>query len=242
MNRTAPTLALAAVLAALAPRDARGSAADAFENKVKPVSGQLYTKAGKLELTAPAGIVSFNDAFFTKYMVGARLGYHFTEWLSLGVSASFGGTSATGSTNICPVGAACHPADAAQLAQVPGDIKWTGSAELAFSPVYGKVNVFAEKAIHFDLYLLLGGGLVAYREVLSADQATQGQAAATITAPAFHGGLGGRIFLAPWLALRLEGRDVFYSVSSLATGKVQSQLFLEAGLSFFFPLRSQGER
>jgi len=241
VNRTAPTLALAALLAALAPHAARGSAADAFENKVKPVSGQLYTKAGKLELTAPAGIVSLNDAFFTKYMVGARLGYHFTEWLSLGVSASFGGTSATGSTTVCPV-SGCHPASQTQLYQVPGEIKWTGAAEVAFSPVYGKLNVFAEKAVHFDLYLLGGGGLVAYREVLSADEATQGKAPATLTAPAFHAGLGGRIFLAPWLALRLEGRDVFYSVSSLDTGKLQSQLFLEAGLSFFFPLRPQGER
>jgi outer membrane beta-barrel protein len=235
VNRTAPTLALAVALAALAPRDARGSAADAFENKVKPVSGQLYTKAGKLELTAPAGIVSFNDAFFTKYMVGARLGYHFTEWLSLGVSAAFGGTSPTGSTNICPVSLPCHPADQAQLNQVPGDIKWTGTAELAFSPVYGKLNVFAEKAIHFDLYLLAGGGLVAYRDVVGASPAT-------VTAPAFDAGVGGRIFLAPWLALRLEGRDLLYSVSHLDKGQLQSQLFLEAGLSFFFPLRPQGER
>ena len=241
MNRTAPTLALAALLAALAPREARGSSADAFENKVKPVSGQLYTKAGKLELTLPAAQLSLNDAFFTKYMVGAKLGYHFSEWFSAAVTGAIGGASPTGSTTVCPA-QGCRSANDQELYQVPGLIKWTAGAEVAFSPVYGKVNVFAEKAVHFDLSLLAGGGLVAYRDVLTSEQAVnQKLVPGTVTAPAGHVGLGARIFLARSVALRLEARDVFYSVSSLRTGKLQSQLFAEVGLSFFLPLGRRDE-
>jgi outer membrane beta-barrel protein len=108
--------------------------------------------------------------------------------------------------------------------------------------VYGKVNVFAEKAVHFDLSLLVGGGLVAYRDVLTSDQAViQSLVPGTVTAPAGHVGLGARVFLARSLALRLEARDVFYSVSSLRTGKLQSQLFAEVGLSFFLPLGRRDE-
>ena len=51
----------AAVLGLLAPRAGLASEADAFENKVKPVSGQLYQKSGKLELTIPSGVLSLND-------------------------------------------------------------------------------------------------------------------------------------------------------------------------------------
>ena len=86
----------AAALATLAPQAARGSAADVFEHKVKPVSGQLYQKAGKLELT-PLGSISVNDAFFNKYMGGAKLGYHVSEYFSLAVSGVYGTSSTTGS-------------------------------------------------------------------------------------------------------------------------------------------------
>jgi outer membrane beta-barrel protein len=242
VNRALP-LAVALVVA-LAPAAARPSAADAFENKVKPVSGQLYTKAGKLELTLPSARVSLNDAFFTKYMAGAKLGYHFAEWLSLGVGGAIGTSRPTGSTNVCPLGRGCREATDPELFQVPGLIKWTAMAELAFSPVYGKLNVFAEKAVHFDLSLFGGGGLVAYRDVLSGDQlvATPGLTPGTATSPAFHAGVGARIFLARWVALRLELPVTFYRVSSLRTGNWQMQFFADAGLSFFLPVGSRDER
>ncbi len=239
--RSAPSAAAIAALAALVafflPARALASAADAFENKVKPVSGQLYQKAGKLELTVPSGVLSLNDAFFSKYMVGARAGYHFSESFSLGVSGAYGGFSPTGSTQVCPVNQGCRPATAAQLYQVPGAIRWTASAEVAFSPVYGKLNLFAEKAVHFDLSVLAGADLVSYRDVLTLAQAsTPGLTPANATSPGGHLGVGARVFLARFMALRLELRDVLYSMPKLDRGKLQTQLFAEAGLSFFVPV------
>jgi outer membrane beta-barrel protein len=237
--RTARFSLCAAALVALAPRAARGSAADAFEHKVKPVSGQLYTKAGKLELT-PNGALSLNDAFFTKYMGGLKLGYHVTEYFSLGVTGLFGTTGTTGSTTVCPTNQPCHPATGDQLNQVPGEIKWIGGAEIAWAPIYGKLNLFAEKALHFDLSLLAGADLVTYRDVL------RGAAAGTVPGDARavggHVGLGARIFLARFMALRLEVKDLIYSVSALDRGKLQNQLFAEAGLSFFIPVAHRDEQ
>ncbi len=241
MSARAITAAFAVALVALAPAAARGSAADAFENKVKPVSGQLYRKAGKLELTIPAGVLSVNDAFFSKYMAGAKLTYHLSESWSLGVNGMLGTSSATGSTSVCPLNQACHPATAPQLYQVPGDIKWIAGGEVGFSPLYGKLNLFGEKALHFDLSLLLGADLVSYRDVLKSVQANAGATPGTVSTPGGHVGIGARLFFARFMALRLELRDVFYKVSALDTGNLQTQLLAEAGLSFFIPVGHHDE-
>jgi outer membrane beta-barrel protein len=238
-TRTASIFLCAAALVALAPRAARGSAADAFENKVKPVSGQLYTKAGKLELT-PNGALSLNDAFFAKYMGGLKLGYHVTEHFSLGVTGLFGTTSTTGSTTVCPTNQPCHPASQDQLNQVPGQIRWIAGAEVAWAPIYGKLNLFAEKAVHFDLSLLAGADLVTYRDVLSG--APAGTAPGDARAVGGHVGIGARLFLARFMALRLEVKDLIYSVKALNRGNLQTQLFAEAGLSFFIPVAHRDEQ
>ena len=235
------TTAFAVAVLALAPAAARGSAADAFENKVKPVSGQLYRKAGKLELTIPAAVLSVNDAFFSKYMAGAKLTYHLSESWSLGVNGALGTSSATGSTSVCPLNQGCHPATDAQLNQVPGDIKWIAGGEVGFSPLYGKLNLFGEKALHFDLSLLLGADLVSYRDVLKPVQANAGATPGTVSTPGGHVGVGARLFFARFMALRLELRDVVYKVSALDTGNYQTQLLAEAGLSFFIPVGHHDE-
>ncbi len=247
-SRAATALACAAALVAFAPRAARASAADAFENKVKPVSGQLYQKGGKLELTVPAGLLSLNDAFFTKYMAGAKLGYHFNDYFSLAVTGAFGGSSPTGSTSICRLNQGCSPAQPSQLYQVPGEIKWIAGAELEFSPVYGKLNVFAEKAIHFDLSLIAGGDWFQYQKVVSqsvAENLGGGHPPLTSTFGG-HVGLGVRLFFSDWVAARLEVRDYIYRVSvpnwQVSGGSkrdLQNQLFTELGVSFFFPTQNR---
>ncbi len=226
------TLSLAALIA-LGPRSVRASEADAFENKVKPVSGQLYTKAGKLELT-PTAELSLNDPFFSKYMGGLKLGYHFNEYFYAGITATGGFTSTTGSTNVCPTSQPCRAATSTELNRLPGLIHWIGGAELAFSPVYGKLNLFAEKALHFDLSVLAGADIVSYRDVLKENdtRVTPGDA----TSIGGHVGVGARIFFARFMALRLELKDVLYSVPNLATGKLQTQLMADIGLSFFLPV------
>ena len=166
-------------------------------------------------------------------MGGAKLGYHFNEYFYGGVTATGGFSSATGSTNLCPANTGCTPAPPEKLYLVPGLIRWMAGAEIAFSPVYGKVNIFAEKALHFDLTLLGGADLVSYRDVLTAGQTgTPGNA----TSIGGHLGIGARVFFARFMAIRLELKDVVYSVPHLATGKLQTQLFADVGLSFFIPV------
>jgi len=235
--------ALAASLAVASPAAAQ-SKADAFAGKIPPVSGQLYRKAGRFELT-PTGALSLNDAFYRKMFAGLKLGYHFNETWSLSVQGATGTARRTGSAVVCPQNSGCVPATDAMLSQVPGRIRAMGGLELGFSPVYGKLNVFGERVAHFDLSILLGADAIQHDEVLDAAHAAAlapGASPPTQLGYGGHLGLGARLFLAEWVALRLEVKDYVYAVDVPNGGvgrDLQNQLFTELGLSFFLPLRNR---
>jgi outer membrane beta-barrel protein len=235
MTRRSSLLALAAALA-MAPRAAPAapSPADAFGRRIPPISGRLYEKAGKLELT-PTANLSLNDAFFNKYLFGAKATWHFSELLSAGASFTTGLARETGSTAVCPGDQGCRPAGEGQLAQVPGEIRSVAGVEVGFSPVYGKLNAFAERVVHFDLSLLAGADWVRYREVLAATDVNAGRSPATDSAFGAHVGLGARVFFGRFMALRVEVKDLLYRVPVLGESKLQNQLLTELGVSFFLP-------
>jgi outer membrane beta-barrel protein len=241
--------ALTALLLLAAARPLPGRAAnkaDAFEGKIQPISGQLYGKAGRLELTL-LGATSLDDAFHKKYFGTLRAGWHFSEFLAASLSFSTGVTARTGSDTVCPANQGCRPASTAELYQVPGRLRSLASAEVAWTPVYGKLNLVAEQVAHFDLGLLLGVDWIAHDQVLSSNQAlvqhlTPG-AASTVGG---HVGLGVRLFLTEAVALRWEFKDYVYTVkvpnleqSGRSGGDVQNQLLTELGVSVFFPLQGR---
>lgn len=242
MTRPALAVALGALVlaAAPAPASAQSSKADAFAGKIPPVSGQLYRKTGRLELT-PTFNMSLNDAFFAKYFGGLKATYHFGEQLSAGLHATTGITSTTSSAVRCSPTTGCANADSTMLRQVPGRIRYIVGAEAAWSPVYGKLNVFAEQVAHIDLSIFAGPDLVAYDEVLGKEAAGT-QTPGVKSSIGGHVGLGMRVFVTEWIAARLELKDYVYAVNVPNGGigtDVQNQLFAELGVSFFLPARNR---
>jgi outer membrane beta-barrel protein len=236
-------LGLLALLACAAPSAAaaQSSKADAFAGKVPPVSGQLYQKAGRMEVTGSANL-SLNDAFFTKYFLGAKVGYHFTESLSADLEASGGAAVQTASAVVCSAATGCSDASTVMMRQVPGRIRWMVGAQAAWSPIYGKLDVLSEQVAHFDLSLLAGPDLIAHDQVLSKTEAEAGVAPRTMTSFGGHFGVGMRLFFSERYAVRMEFKDYVYSVEvpNGGIGKdVQNQLFLEIGVSMFFPGRNR---
>jgi outer membrane beta-barrel protein len=245
---------LALIAAAAAPGSARAQTrADAFAGRIPPISGQLYRKSGRLELSV-TGNLSLADAFFSKRFGGAKLGYHFAESVSLAVHGMAGSSVASGSAVLCTRSDGCGAAEQAMLFQVPGQIRWIAGAEVAWAPVYGKLNVVAEKVAHFDLSILAGVDAIAHDQILSGRPPASGGespaeelAASGGTPPVEraiggHVGLGARIFLAEWMAARLEIKDYIYSVNvpnAGSGGDVQHQFFTELGLSFFLPTHNR---
>jgi outer membrane beta-barrel protein len=235
-------LRTAALLAALGAAPARASEADAFENKVPPISGQLYPKRGRIELTAGASL-SVNDPFYAKTFGSLKLTWHLSELFSAGVHAAGGMASATGSTTICPANQGCRPADEVQLRQVPGKILWLAGAEGAFAPVYGKLNLLAELPVHFDLAILLGADWITFQKAADLPTAQLGPPGSDSSLGG-HVGLGMRFFFAGFMGLRFEVRDYLYSATIGSTGQshLQNQLFVDLGVSFFFPSSARGGR
>lgn len=234
MSPRAPgILACLAALAAAAP--ARPGEADAFEDKVPPISGQLNPKSGRFEVT-PGLNLSVNDSFFTKTFGGLRLGYHLDEHWSFSGSFAAGLVSPTASASICQANQGCSPATAVQLRQVPGKIKWMGGVEGAWAPVYGKLSVLAELPVHFDLAVVVGADYITYQRVQSS-AAAQAGAGGDAASPGLHAGLGMRLFLGRFTALRFDVKHYAYyaEIGNLGKKELQGQRFLELGLSFFLP-------
>ncbi len=244
-RRTTLAAALAALALAGAPAAAaaQSSQADAFAGKIPPVSGQLYRKAGRVELTA-SGNLSLLDAFYSKYFFGAKATYHFTEHLAAGLQATGGTAVVTNSATVCSPSKGCLDATTTMLRQVPGRIRWIVGAEGAWAPVYGKLNVLSEQVGHFDLSILAGPDLIAYDEVLAKDVAAT-QTPAVLTAIGGHIGFGVRFFITESIAARIEIKDYLYSVKVPSGGignDLQSQLFAELGVSMFLPGRNRPTR
>jgi outer membrane beta-barrel protein len=244
------TGALAALLcavlaAAAAPRPAAAQTkADAFAGRIPPVSGQLFRKAGRLEVVA-GGALSLNDAFFTKYFGDVEIGYHLTESWSVSLSGAGGLVTRSGSAVRCSPTTGCIDADETMLRQVPGRIRGVTALGVAWAPVYGKLNVLAEKVAHFDLAVLAGVDGVAHDEVLSSADAALGTKAKLAMAGGFHFGVGAHLFVSEAWAVRLAVKDLVYAVKVPNGGggtDWQNQLFTEIGASFFFPTRNRPQR
>jgi outer membrane beta-barrel protein len=99
---------------------------------------------------------------------------------------------------------------------------------------------------HFDVSLFAGADWLSYQQALES-AAAQTTARAGGKPPdqsgvAGHLGLGVRIHLYRFVALRLELRDYLYSaeIGNLQKRQLQSQFFADMGLSFFFPTSPRG--
>jgi outer membrane beta-barrel protein len=105
--------------------------------------------------------------------------------------------------------------DSSTYAYYQGDLVWT--------PIHGKLLLFAEGVVHFDMSLLAGVG------------ATGNRLASGLT---FNGGLCLKFFLTGWLSLRLDVRDYVHREEVLDYQAIANDLSVTAGLGIWFPFRS----
>ena len=210
-----------------------------LKDRIPPVTGYTFLMARRFEI-APTFSLSFRDAFWTKYVVGATLTYHFTETLGLALRGGYAFTSVSGSAQVCPSPTeACFSPSKEQLnGKGPGQINLITGLDLEWAPLYGKISLLAEGFAHFNLYLIAGPAALQYKAP------KDGNAPGSESAWAVGGeaGLGMRFIFNRWMALRFELRDVIYREKTAgatettgAAYQVRNQLFFDIGLSFFFP-------
>ena len=209
-----------------------------LRDRVVPVSGNLFLKKGRWEVS-PSGSVTARDAFFTKYLVGGTLTYHFDESWALSLRGAYAFDIVSGAAQICTTEAtaagavrACRLPRTSELdGRAPGEWRMLDGIDMHWSPIYGKLSLWSELFVHFDLYVVGGAALVEY----AGPPASGGTGSDNRYTVGGNIGLGTHVYLNQWLALRGELRDVLY-VEKVTTGNsFRNQILFELGLSFFFP-------
>ena len=210
--------------------------------RVRPVSGHLFLMQKRFEFSPTLG-VSFRDAFFTKFLFGAALTYHFTEEFALSLRGGYNATIRSGGAQKCFSAATATPSDPIgcrlptmeELTQLNtssgvkkanvtfGYVSVLSSLDFQWAPIYGKLSLVAEKFLYFNMYGLIGPALVMYGPTSSV---TVGG----------NVGVGFRFFANRWLTVRTELRDVIYYETGASTSSLRNQLMFELGLSMFFPM------
>lgn len=184
--------------------------------RIPSVTRRVFSKAGRFEL-APAVGIALDSPFNSAYPVGVGAAYHLSEQFAIGLQGEYYLSSddqpdITGGGN--PTADFNHQTYSSRL-------------ELIWSPIYGKVNLFAEEVFHFDTFISAGAGYMGF------DQ-DGGSVVGTIA-------LGQHYFLNDWMALRIDIRDQIYSMDvnpSLGDGSsLQNLLTVNLGVSFYVPTK-----
>ena len=190
-----------------------------LEDRVPPIAAQAFGTAGKVEITVGIGL-SLDDAFFEKFIPELSIGYHFDDAFYLGLRGGYAFDVGARHVEACDdTGANCGPPTSSQLKQLPGNLAALGSVRFAWSPIYGKLNFFGEKVLHFDTALLIDGGVLFLGKQ---EGSTNGR-----IAPQFSPGLGQRFFFSRVFAIAFELHDMLY-----VSGGVQNQLLFDIGFTF----------
>jgi len=189
--------------------------------RIPSVTRRNFVKHGRVEIFPTVGM-TLNDPFFNNVLLTGGLMFHVTEWLAIGGAGDY----VLGLDAGLPV-----EGGAARLRPAVNRATFGGRLEVAVSPLYGKLSLFAEKVLHFDIYALVGGGVVGTR----------------IGSPALGAvvGLGEHIFFSRWLALRIEVRDQMFKMAideQPGTAKSLRHLLMASlGLCFYLPSDFQDE-
>jgi outer membrane beta-barrel protein len=227
---TAPTLALAQDggdgQGSDERRDLRG---DELRERIPAVTGHMFLKQYRHEIST-VGNVSIADAFRRKYLGGLSYTYHVNEHFSLTGRAGYTlARTHSGAVQICSRPTVCVDPDDDTIDRLPGNVNLLAGVQAEFSPIYGKLNLIAERVLHFDTYVSGGLGL-SHFTLLRGSEDLSG------FSPALLLGVGQRYFVNQWIAVRLEMMDLIYVQP---TGKrdraTQHEFLFTLGASFFFP-------
>jgi outer membrane beta-barrel protein len=194
-----------------------------LDDRVKSVQRKVYLKKHRFEL-APLVSVSVNDAFYSKVGAALRGAWYLAD--TLAISARVSAMQVVPSDD---VRIAKRTFNSRIFYSVP---EWSAMGDVEWSPLYGKV-AFLNDILHFDAYLLGGMGVV--NTQMSKVEGRGPNLAADL-------GLGVRFVARDFLAVNVALINTSYVDQPLNTSKgaTQNMMTLNAGISFFFPLKSTG--
>lgn len=185
------------------------------------VRNRLYNPEGQLELGVQAGLSLVNRLVSHTNLQGTAA-YDFTNELALEL---FGGYAISSHTDIADQVKSEVASHSLTNHQTDNDfaglwqIQWNAAAGIRWAPIYGKLNLFADVPVHFQMYLGAGGGAAGlHRESATYCLAPPSKDANNVptcdkplvedrVSPIAQFGGGMRFWLGPKAVLKLEARD-----------------------------------
>ena len=257
-----------------------GSAGTASAARRNPLDGQpavrqrVDMRRMRFEIT-PRFLMSLNQDYKYAFGPGAMLQFHILDWIAVGVEGQYMFNANTPledevRTKLAPGGLAEYqaaggprPTQGIHDAHVLG-VNATASVFVNLTPFNGKLMLFSQAMLRYDMYLSLGVGMVNYTNGCpSAANCASGPPAgnpdpnlddgAQYAGLKFGGsiGVGSHLFVNDWLGIQLEIRD--YIVGANAGGLdvngdrrltsddegVTNNVFFGVGLTFLLPPRAK---
>jgi outer membrane beta-barrel protein len=197
-----------------------GEADAALEDRVKAVQRKGFIKQNRLQFEAFVA-PSVNDAFYEKLGVGGMFGYSLRDNLALALRGTYWSPFTTQYVR--------QGAIAFQSQVLSSQLYGTLMLDAVWSPVYGKFAWLEKSIVHFDAYVLAGGG-VAWSATSVAPRDEGPHVAGDI-------GAGIRFYPNYWLCLDLGMVATFYAdqASTALPSTIQKAVAITLGLSFFVP-------
>ncbi|MCP4196077.1 MAG: outer membrane beta-barrel domain-containing protein [Proteobacteria bacterium] len=158
-------------------------------------------KAGRVDLQPSFG-VSLNDPYVQHMSFSVAASYYLTEILAVGVSFNFyGGMNAISDLNF-QTSRATH-----QIVPI-NEYLWGGQVNFSYIPMYGKFALFKKWILHWDVWLIGGGGFIFTKPFPQIDPDYRDFDYTMKFC--FNVGIGGRLFLSKFLAVYIELRDYIF--------------------------------
>ena len=212
----------------IVPKDISGLKNLETFDDIAVIQKRYLPKTGRFEFYG-AGVTNLNDAFFFGNGISLRLGYNFLEKWAIEATYSYIQNSARDVTNELLERNVATEGSLSTDNYMGIDLKW--------SPIYGKYAYLDEKIIPFDLYFSFGAGRTTPKIVSSSDEISP---SSKINSPyTLRLGTGQIFAINKWMAFRWDIANHFIYSKINKNGKEEDQwnnnLFLNLGLSFFFP-------
>jgi outer membrane beta-barrel protein len=216
-----------------------------LEDRIKAVQGRLFLKKGRFEVT-PSFMLGLNDPF-TQTM-GGQIGLEYFIAESFGLNLNFGyGTDITSGNSTFVTPKTYLEKNDLALPEM-GNLKYFFSGGATWSPIYGKVSFLSQAIVHFDTFINLNFGMVGvdYRgwEGDIGNRVEKDMGGVKFMSAI---SIGQRVFLNRWLVLKLELRDIIYTMDLKpkyypeGITDIQNHLLGMIGIGIFFPMQFEEE-
>jgi outer membrane beta-barrel protein len=228
------TLLLIPLFPSVAPAasDAKDSEIGNYRKEgIDVVQRRIFRKSLRHEFSLDGGINADNQ-FLMYELTGFKYTFHFRETMAFEASytRAFHQNKAiiNDLKNIpCPAGVDFN-GDGIPDTLCPVELQTSPDAwkdiifgNFVWSPIYGKFSIFSKRIYHFDIFIVAGAG---YFHNQSNDRF------------GFDLGLGTKIYLNDWCAIRLDFRNMTVREGAPFNHIINNRT-MTAGVSFFLPLK-----